>query len=608
MRHCWEAALNGLIASRSAGLKLFGLVAVLVLPLLVLSYFMLGETKEDYIFTKSEIQGLDAADVLMPIALASASGDMSTAQREKFSASLKALPNELFAPSQVADLSGLLTIGNDNAVDILTASAKILRHVGTKSNLILDPFEETYFLANTALYEIPSLVQNYHAFYTQINNSLAFAGVSQVEMREIMLRLGRLDESLQRINAAVSNTVAATQNAEKYDIAKRLMTGLEQEIKATNHAIKTAQPGSETAALMELTFRSIDPQTQFKLESAVWTVTTTELRNALTERLLDIRKRYFALMTVAGMCLIFAAAGAYSMFRTTLKKLDVVEHAKQEAEKMSTQLSTMNNDMVDLNRQLSSKMSLLRNAQDDLVKKGRMEQLGQLTATIAHELRNPLGAVRTSSFLLERKLKGSGLDVDTQFKRINTGIVRCDNIITQLLDYSRTKQIIPKAAVFDDWLLNVVEEQAKILPANVQVECELGLQDMSVAFDASRLERAIVNMMTNASEAMTSVVTSGGVQSVASPKISIFTRKRNGCVEISVVDNGPGISIENLAKIREPLFTTKNFGTGLGIPAIEQIAAQHNGELIVESVLGHGASFTLRIPTQSEPEAIREVA
>jgi signal transduction histidine kinase len=87
-------------------------------------------------------------------------------------------------------------------------------------------------------------------------------------------------------------------------------------------------------------------------------------------------------------------------------------------------------------------MKRLKEAQDELVKKGRMEQLGQLTATVAHELRNPLGAVRTSAFLLERKIKGKGLDVEAQIERINKGIVRCDNIITQLLDFSSAHRLL----------------------------------------------------------------------------------------------------------------------------------------------------------------------
>jgi signal transduction histidine kinase len=94
-----------------------------------------------------------------------------------------------------------------------------------------------------------------------------------------------------------------------------------------------------------------------------------------------------------------------------------------------------------------------------------MEQLGQLTATVAHEIRNPLGAVRTSAFLLERKIRGKGLGVEAQIERINKGVTRCDNIITQLLDYSRTKQLTCRAENLDDWLAAAVEEEAQRLPA-----------------------------------------------------------------------------------------------------------------------------------------------
>ena len=106
------------------------------------------------------------------------------------------------------------------------------------------------------------------------------------------------------------------------------------------------------------------------------------------------------------------------------------------------ELQRINDEVSRLNSELAENMRKLSDAQNSLIQRGRMEQLGQLTATVAHELRNPLGAVRTSAFLLERKLKDKNLGIESQLDRINNGIVRCDNIITQLLDFSRSKQLV----------------------------------------------------------------------------------------------------------------------------------------------------------------------
>jgi PAS domain S-box-containing protein len=270
----------------------------------------------------------------------------------------------------------------------------------------------------------------------------------------------------------------------------------------------------------------------------------------------------------------------------------------------NAELKRINEEILRLNQELAVNMQKLKDAQDALVKKGRMEQMGQLTATIAHELRNPLGAVRTSVFLMERKLKNSGLDVDQQIRRINNGVVRCDNIITQLLDFSRSKQLVCKSNDLDAWLQTIVEEECKRMPSIVQISCELGLQDRLVPFDSARLQRAIVNLLSNACEAM---VGNGDValpNANAQPEIKISTFCEGENAYIRIADNGPGIAEEMLAKIREPLFTTKSFGTGLGLPAIEQIASQHGGRLEITSKVGAGAVFSLALPlVQNEEEA-----
>ena len=263
------------------------------------------------------------------------------------------------------------------------------------------------------------------------------------------------------------------------------------------------------------------------------------------------------------------------------------------------ELRRINAEVSRLNKELAANMKRLKDAQDELVNKGRMEQLGQLTATIAHELRNPLGSVRTSAFLMERKIRGKGLGVEVQLDRINKGVVRCDNIITQLLDFSRTKQLQCVPGDIDAWLSGVVEEEARKLPANLEIEVVLGLDGKLVPFDPGRLQRAIVNMMSNAAEAMMGageqLLTRGG----EAPKLVVSTYFKEGHVSVRIADNGPGIPPDVMTRIREPLFTTKSFGTGLGVPAIEQIAAQHGGRLDIESDVGKGSKFTLWLPLQT---------
>lgn len=271
----------------------------------------------------------------------------------------------------------------------------------------------------------------------------------------------------------------------------------------------------------------------------------------------------------------------------TISLIDITQMAE---------LQRINAEVSRLNKDLAANMKRLSEAQDELVKRGRMEQLGQLTATVAHELRNPLGAVRTSTYLLQRKTKDSALGLETLIERINKGVTRCDNIITQLLDFSRNKQLTCQPGKLDEWLVGVVEEESRNLPQSLSVQLDLGLAGQQVPFDPSRLQRVIVNLVCNAVEAMLGTAEQPASRSSANPCITISTHAKDGYVSLRVADNGPGMSPEVLERIREPLFTTKSFGTGLGVPAVEQIAVQHGGRLDVWSEVGKGSAFTVWLP------------
>ncbi len=255
--------------------------------------------------------------------------------------------------------------------------------------------------------------------------------------------------------------------------------------------------------------------------------------------------------------------------------------------------------MARLNGELARNLAMLREAQDENLRKGKMAQLGQLTATVAHELRNPLGAVRTSAFLLARKVKDKGLGIEPQIERINNGITRCDNIISQLLDFARSKAIQPERVNFDDWLTQLIEEEAERLPPSLAIECHLGIGG-NAAIDPARMTRAIGNLLNNASEALVGKGDEAAKPAVPNPTIVVSSALTARGYEVSVADNGPGIAPEHMEKILEPLFTTKNFGTGLGLPAVQKIMEQHGGGLDVASEPGKGARFTLWWPAEAK--------
>ena len=240
----------------------------------------------------------------------------------------------------------------------------------------------------------------------------------------------------------------------------------------------------------------------------------------------------------------------------------------------------------------------LKALQEEVIRKGKLAQLGQLTSTIAHEIRNPMGAVRTGTYLMQKKIEKAGveLDLSKQFKRINNGVTRCDNIITQLLDFSRSRLIDGEEVVMDDWLKEVVGELSDEFTDKVEIECDLGLGDQKAIIGNDQLRRVLVNHISNSTEAMVGKGSDVPENPTANPKIIVSSRLNGADIEISVEDNGPGIASDDLKRIRDPLFSTKSFGVGLGIPAVEKILENHGGGLRIETEVGRGTKMISWFP------------
>lgn len=287
----------------------------------------------------------------------------------------------------------------------------------------------------------------------------------------------------------------------------------------------------------------------------------------------------------------------------------VIDRLKDDLAQHMTELQAAHDTVSELNVELANSILKLKDAQEEIVKRGKMAQLGQLTATVAHEIRNPLGAVKTAAYVLERTLKGKELGVENHLVRINNGITRCDSIISELLDFARSRALALKSIDFGAWVETAVKDEAKTLPPQVTVEFHNDLAaGTSISIDAERMRRVIINLISNASEAM--VGKGRDVPSVltTNPHISVTVQKLDGNIEVVCKDNGPGITPEDLKRILEPLFTTKSFGVGLGLPAVQKILEQHGGGLRIDSVHGAGATFTAWFPAVSAPAETKKAA
>lgn len=246
-----------------------------------------------------------------------------------------------------------------------------------------------------------------------------------------------------------------------------------------------------------------------------------------------------------------------------------------------------------LEEQVEERTKELREAHDQLLKKERLATLGQLTATVSHELRNPLGAIKTSLYVIKRKLENSeDARMQDAISRVDRNVLRCDHIIDELLDFTRLTQLTPSNILLNDWLKETLDEIA--VAQGIEMETIFDGRIQQVSFDPSRMRRAIVNVVDNACQSMLKANSSteyrdGAVVFVATR----FTAER---FEISVRDQGSGMSAEVIQRIFEPLFSTKGFGVGLGMPTVRQIMLQHGGNVEVDSRAGEGSTVVLWWP------------
>ena len=597
-----------IISARAAGYRLAWIVVVLLIPIVYLGLTVGLNLRRDLSAIEQENIGAEYLNLIGPVMVDAAAHDMTKTPKASLIKFSSAISQEIGLSALNNNLLLSLAFKEPDHDAVLTQAVDLARETGKSSGITYDADPESYHVGIINTEDIPRVIADFDHLKDVVLKAVSNA--SDQNSNLITLAIGNLSSSLWRLEASIASAKQKSSSPEFYaDILNR--SDLIQ--KDMNHLSEIGM-GMSMVGQQQIKAELIDKinlvdsrwMSDFRLQSEKF---RQRFGYLLQNRTAEIHNRILKVLLTSFATVLLGLGSAFAMYRSTLKHLDQVESAKSAAlrsqayaEKMSTELHNINDDMVRVNKELASNMQMLKDAQDALVKKGRMEQMGQLTATIAHELRNPLGAVRTSAFLIERKIKGKELGIEPQIARINNGVTRCDDIITQLLDFSRSKKLSCRSENLDKWLEKIVSEEASQLPAVVAIDCLLGMKDVEVPFDPSRLQRAIINLVSNASEAMVGNGDDPSRYAVDAPRITIATKIIDQFAMISVKDNGPGITPENLEKIREPLFTTKSFGTGLGLPAVDQIVIQHGGVLEIFSEPGQGATFTIKLPLFSTIE------
>ena len=218
---------------------------------------------------------------------------------------------------------------------------------------------------------------------------------------------------------------------------------------------------------------------------------------------------------------------------------------------------------------------------EELVKSERLATIGTMASRVAHDLKNPLTIMQTYADMLTPEIL-SKLDAKDKEKwfRLQNSLLDMNRIIEDVLDFARTSEIKKSR----NSLLRILRLSLNHVKSSYGIQINLPEKDLMVLCDARKLEGVFSNIINNAVQAIN-----------GQGEIDILLSSESEFIKIEIKDSGPGISEQNMKKIFEPMFTTKNTGTGLGLVICKSIIEQHGGTI---SVSNKPTTFTIKLPVE----------
>jgi len=278
------------------------------------------------------------------------------------------------------------------------------------------------------------------------------------------------------------------------------------------------------------------------------------------------------------------------LFRMVVRPLKQLENHMQKitnGEFSFIPVISRDKELMSLSKAINTMLVELELRQRSLVQSEKLASVGTLLFGVAHELNNPLSNISTSCQILKEEID----DADIKYKKellsqIESEIDRARDIVRTVLEFSRTgkkESVNLKDAVNDS--LRLIKGE---VPSKVEIRIEIP-HDIMLFADKQKLQQAFLNLIKNSIEAI-----------VGAGKIYISAKKINEIVEIRIKDTGRGMESEIIPKIFEPFFTTKETkkGYGLGLFIVHNIIEEHRGTIDVESKLGYGTAFLIRLPVK----------
>jgi signal transduction histidine kinase len=341
----------------------------------------------------------------------------------------------------------------------------------------------------------------------------------------------------------------------------------------------------------------------------LWILFSDKLANSMTNNqrlltLIHMLKGWFYVL-ITGLLFYFFLKKHLNKLRSTEKELEEHKSHLQELVELKTAyLDETLNELKHINEELSRKNDIINSQNDNLketlqhlketqthlLESEKMASLGVLTAGIAHEINNPLNFILGGYTGMEDYLKEAGIKnetVDIFMDSIKTGVERSAAIVSGLSQFSRSDKDYEARCNINMIIDNCLLMMSSQIRDRINIIRNFSLEPVQVSGNIGKLHQVFANILLNACQA---IETDGAV--------SITTRKAGGWVTVSISDTGKGIKQEDLPRVAEPFFTTREpgQGIGLGLSIAYSIIKEHKGKIEFESVDANGTTVTVMLP------------
>ncbi|MCW8847857.1 MAG: cache domain-containing protein [Sedimenticola sp.] len=304
-----------------------------------------------------------------------------------------------------------------------------------------------------------------------------------------------------------------------------------------------------------------------RIEGRLWTLgvaTPTREVDALLTSFMQQQERYSGTLVVIIFTGTFILLSALLSWNHTL----------------SVQIERRTKDLAEARARLESTF-------DELLSSKKLAAVGHLALGLAHEIRNPLSAIRMNIQMIRKRSNAEG-HLEEHFSIVEEEILRLNRLVNDVMDFARARPLRLERTSLNPIIHRVMQLFSQRFKS-AQITTELQLNDeLTVVCDPEQIEQVILNLVSNAIESLE--------ESNGQRELSLIVRRHRPYLSLRVIDNGQGIAEADIDKVFDPFYTTKVSGGGLGLPTLQGIVLRHQGTITVDSVQGDKTCFNLLLP------------